>query len=373
MKRIITLCLSLTILLLTGCAPKKMATESVEREVKTFSAPEEIQDVSIFCDKVNSIGLKLYKDIKDTKKLIAPISYVNSVISLSEILRLEDNQELSIANDYINMKNFINSYLQEIVTDNSIWIKSDLAKELGTYRIEDNSNEFNFYLVNSQTSNKKAMIEAYLANQLGIKYNIQIGDSKAACELLNCNFLKSKIIINGSLLGITENDNSKVFNIQNLTCKSLDSNGFNIIELPIKSNNSNLIIDIFIPEDGKKTLSVLEDAEILQILKKMNTAKMITFNEAQLPGMGYAYNLSDKDILSNNGLKSLYEDVMVMLDTGEEKEIKFNKLNQLSSINLDYVFEEAGRSDHVNEVLEIPLNFNFIIRDPANNLILYIR
>lgn len=376
MRKLIALILSLSFAFsLTACKEEsKEVAKDVEVAEDTFAAPVDLDEVNDFSIESNDSGLALFRNSQEENKMISPVSFFNTTVEIGNIVDKSEEQKLAKASNYSDLKKFINSYLQEVIISDSIWIDTETAQKYGTYYFGTEDSDIDFFLVNTETSDINLMMNNYLKDNIGIKSS-PINNEKYNCQLLSTSYLKSNILLNGNITSISEeNINNK--NIQTITAtnailKTISYDGLTIIELPIESVNKNLVIDIFITENN---LTDYSDEEIYQFLDDLSETQLSLVNNIKLSAVNDIFNENNNETFEECGLDDIFSNFKVVTESNETQDFSFDKINLVSCVDLSYSSskQDVPFSDSIDSI-EATGSFPFIIQDPANNLILFAR
>ena len=153
---------------------------------------------------------------------------------------------------------------------------------------------------------------------------------------------------------------------KDIICKCIENPDFKAIELPIKSNNKNLVIDFICIKDKPVSYDNMHDW-----IKQINYANYIKINTLNLPLIDMIHNYSSDSYFESNIVDFLFDPLR--LKNNLDNELFINQINQINKLTLSYEKELLRNSAKTSkEEYTINDEYMFIIRDVENNSIIFI-
>lgn len=352
----------------TGCDFNKkyndQVTAIVNNEADSFEQSVKEVELENYYKKSNQLGFNLYNE---NNKLFSPLIFSNNIIDLSYVFDEEYSNNLENLMprfySYLDAKEFSKTLIPELKSTRTIWLDEDFAKEyyLSSQGLVD-FKDFDFYLVHNKESSRSEIINKFVKEKIGLKdFTIDTNEDNI-CELIDINILESKILLNAN--SIEENKDKIV--AKDIICKCIENPDFKAIELPIKSNNKNLVIDFICIKDKPVSYDNMHDW-----IKQINYANYIKINTLNLPLIDMTHNYSSDSYFESNIVDFLFDPLR--LKNNLDNELFINQINQINKLTLSYEKELLRNSAKTSkEEYTINDEYMFIIRDVENNSIIFI-
>ena len=355
------------VICITGCDFNKeyndQVTAIVNNEVDNFEQSVKEIELENYYKKSNQLGFNLYNE---NNKLFSPLMFSNNIIDLSYIFDEEYSNNLENLMprfyNYLDAKEFSKTLIPELKTIRTIWLDEEMAREyyFSTSNLID-FKDFDFYLVHNQESSRNEIINEFVKEKIGsTNFNIDT-DENNTCELIDINILESTVRLNANKI---EEQEDEVL-VNDIICKCIENPDFKAIELPIKSNNKNLVIDFICIKDKPISYDNMYDW-----IKQINYANYIKINNLHLPLIDMTHNYSSDSYFKSDAVNFLFNPLKLK---NSSNELFINQINQVNKLTLTYEKELLRNSvKTAKEEYIIDNEYMFIIRDIENNSIIFI-